>query len=1169
LAQYDVNLREYWRIIRKRKFIILVISVILGVFSTTFAILSAPAPIFTTTCIVELKREPVVEGVYNKTVSWSDSDDIETQETVIKSYAVFEKVAERLSLIPRGSLRGDRQQLKSHAIATLENLQSKVEVTRVKYSSILNITVTDGSSEFAQKLANTVAQVYKEVHEEQQTRATREALKYIDDQLRDVRDRLREAENRFNRFSKENELISVDLQSDNLVAQAQEIHKGIAKLDEDKAEFENISGRLAKFINNPAGSGHNFDSMKASTRYQAANDALVSLLLKRDTLLRDFTPKHPEVITINDEITETAKKMDYLLHIQLRAIEGRETELHNELESLDKKTKLMLDKKLEFNRLKREVELYTDMTTLLERKNQEALIKRSEKPEEVNIVKPALLPAGPINRPKTVATGAMGIVIGFIFGVVIAFIVETFDTSLGAIEDVEQTLKTVVLGVIPQVDLKDIQENLQEKHPAGLDEHSMKHVVSLIAHFVPKSMMAESFRALRANIQFKNTEKKIRTLAITSASPQEGKTLVATNLAITMAQSGMKTLLVGSDLRKPMLAKVFGIEANPGLSDIVLGNFRWRESLKTITDLVMGEMSLDEIMIAPGLDNLFIITAGAIPPNPAELIESENFDRFIEEAKTEFDILIFDTAPILSAVDAAIMGTKVDAVLLLYRVGAVSRGLLKRAISQLEQVKSQVVGVVLNGMRPEVSPDFEDYKHYKYYYSYGEDGKKQRKKKQSSSWFKRKKTEPIPTGVSGRGTREKRSLFGSFLVIVGIAVLGVGMLWHNGLVDPMKLMGSGGPPGKGTAKKERTPITPAEEPSKQENSPGEVSQAEEKKADEGVQRPALSKPLELKTIHSGEEAPKNVASIEPETQKPNVAGIRVHEEPVTGESASLEGKAGKIEKPSAGVYAPEANPIANNTKMSDVTPGPAANPVANDEKQAAGVPRLEASPVAKVEKQPDAASGQEANFATEKDGKDLAAAITEAEVEETARSRKPATLKALFQDQPAGIVAKEEPKMTPQKMPKPAVIKRAFPYSLYLGSVPYPDQAEKGISRCQRKGFAAYWVEVELSKGTWYRLYTGHFESQDEAEKFKAEKGLEHAEVKELPYANLIGIYSSQKDAKEKIESLGNQGYCAYTIEGPEGKHHVYVGAFYGEDRAQRQYSELMAKGIESEIVRR
>lgn len=791
MAQYDVDLREYWRIVRKRKFTVLVIAVIIGVFSTSFAILKAPTPIYDTVCVIEIKKEPIVEGVYNQTVSWSDSDDIETQITVIKGYAVFERVAERLALIPRGSKTTDEEQFQPHAIAVIEDLQRKVEVSRQKYSSILNIKVTDENPVFAQRLANAVGLVYRELHSEQQTKRAREALKYIDDQLKDVRRKLRDAEDRFNRFSKQNELLSIDLQSENLVAQSQEIRKERSRLEEEKTEFEGIADRLGRFIDDPVGSGHNFDSVKANSRYHNANDALVSLLLKRDTLLRDFTPKHPEVMAINDEIIENARKMGYFLQLHLRSIQRRQDDLYRELESIDEKTKRMLDKKLEFNRLKREVDLYTDMTTLLERKNQEALIKRSEKPEEVNIVKPALLPLSPINPPQTVATGMLGVIIGFIFGLVVAFIVETFDTSLGAIEDVEKTLKTPVLGVIPQVDLKDIQGTLQEKGQGKISEHSVKQAVNLIAHFVPKSMMAESLRALRANIQFRNAEKKIKTLAITSASPQEGKTAVALNLAVTMAQSGMKTLLVGSDLRKPSLARILGIEASPGLSEVLIGNCQWRETVRTITDLVMGEMTLDEATMTPGLDSLSFVTAGAIPPNPAELIESEHFDRFIEEAKSEYDMIIFDTAPILSAVDAIFIGTKVDGMLLLYRVGAVSRGLLRRAMNQLEQVKSQVVGAVLNGMRPEMSPDFEDYKHYRYYYSYGDDGKKHRKRR-SFSLFRKEAAVAETKAENERRGREKGSVLGLSLLFVALAVLGVGFLWHHGMIGPSKLAGAYG-----------------------------------------------------------------------------------------------------------------------------------------------------------------------------------------------------------------------------------------------------------------------------------------------------------------------------------------------------------------------------------------
>ncbi len=460
MAQYDVNLREYWRIIRKRKFIVLVIAVILGVFSTVFAILSAPAPLYSTECMIEIKRERLVEGIYSKAIAWDDSDDIETQIAVIKSYAVFEKVAEHMGLIPRGSSSKGENQLKSHVIATIEGLQSKVEVTRLKYSSILTLKVTDNGAAFAQRLANTVALVYRELHAEQQSKRIKEALRYIDDQMKEVRSKLRDAEDRFNRFSKEHELISIDLQSESLLKQTKETQGELAKLEEEKGELDGLLRRLREFIKNPVGAGHNFDSMKASNRYQSANDVLVGLLLKRETLLKEFTPKHPEVVAISNEILETTRKMEFMLELQLKGQERREAEFSKELEKVEQKTKALLDKKLEYGRLKREVELYTEMTTLLERKNQEALIRRSEKPEEVNIVKPALLPSTPVNPPRTAATGAMGVMIGIVLGLIIAFVVETFDTSLGAIEDVEQTLGIPVLG---------------GDSPRGLEGHAGEH----------------------------------------------------------------------------------------------------------------------------------------------------------------------------------------------------------------------------------------------------------------------------------------------------------------------------------------------------------------------------------------------------------------------------------------------------------------------------------------------------------------------------------------------------------------------------------------------------------------------------------------------------------------------------------------------------------------------
>jgi len=239
MAQYDINLREYWRVLKKRKLVIFLITLLLGLFSTSFAILKKPAPLYTTVCLIEIQKSPVFEGLYAKNFMWQETDDIETQMTVIKGYAVFQKVAEKMGLIPKQNLHGDRE-LKSSNVLIIEDLQSKVEITREQSSSILKIKAKDTNPAFAQKLANTIALTYRDLHAEQQMQRTTEALKYIEEQQKDVREKLHEAEEEFNRFSKENELISIDLQSEKLLARTQEIQNEARKSGQQKAEFSEL-----------------------------------------------------------------------------------------------------------------------------------------------------------------------------------------------------------------------------------------------------------------------------------------------------------------------------------------------------------------------------------------------------------------------------------------------------------------------------------------------------------------------------------------------------------------------------------------------------------------------------------------------------------------------------------------------------------------------------------------------------------------------------------------------------------------------------------------------------------------------------------------------------------------------------------------------------------------
>jgi capsular exopolysaccharide synthesis family protein len=243
----------------------------------------------------------------------------------------------------------------------------------------------------------------------------------------------------------------------------------------------------------------------------------------------------------------------------------------------------------------------------------------------------------------------------------------------------------------------------------------------LLMHYDPRSNFAESFRALRTNVQYLHLEKGYKTFLVTSTNPLEGKTCISANLALTFAQMGKKTLLLDADLRKPQVHNMFGLDRHMGLTDVLLGNHPWKDTVKSIPDLLLGPFELDEILQTPGMDNLHIITCGTIPTNPAEILHSDTMNAFIEEVQEAYDYVLIDTPPVIPVSDAAILGARCDGVIFVYEVGKVGRAALKRAKFLIENVKGEVVGIVLNKIKAEVSPDFYELGYYRYYHkhSYG------------------------------------------------------------------------------------------------------------------------------------------------------------------------------------------------------------------------------------------------------------------------------------------------------------------------------------------------------------------------------------------------------------------------------------------------------------------
>jgi capsular exopolysaccharide synthesis family protein len=201
----------------------------------------------------------------------------------------------------------------------------------------------------------------------------------------------------------------------------------------------------------------------------------------------------------------------------------------------------------------------------------------------------------------------------------------------------------------------------------------------LITKLIPRSPISEQYRMIRTNIQFSSVDHELQTLLVTSASPGEGKSMTVANLAIVYAQQGKKVLLIDTDLRKPTVHYTFSIENHKGLSNIIV-----------------GETNLEDVVVTSDVENLDILTCGPIPPNPSELLTSRRMKALIEEARGIYDIILFDTPPILVVTDAQILANQCDGSILVVRSKSTKIETAQKALGALNAVNARILGTVLN-----------------------------------------------------------------------------------------------------------------------------------------------------------------------------------------------------------------------------------------------------------------------------------------------------------------------------------------------------------------------------------------------------------------------------------------------------------------------------------------
>jgi capsular exopolysaccharide synthesis family protein len=311
----------------------------------------------------------------------------------------------------------------------------------------------------------------------------------------------------------------------------------------------------------------------------------------------------------------------------------------------------------------------------------------------IRVIDEALDPVAPFS-PNIPATVGGGVAVGLLLGLGFTLLRDIVDRTLKTPGDIEEHFGMTCLGLIPEITHKTNSKRKRRRASARADIETSDNP-DLIVALRPESSVAEAFRVVRTNLMFMSPDQPCRAIAVTSALPSEGKTTVASNLAIVLAQSGLRVVLVDTDLRRPRLHRSFGLSNDVG-----------------VTLACAAQLPIDECIRQTEVDNLSVLTSGPIPPNPAEMLHSERFAELVAELRTRFDRVIFDSPPVLPVTDAAVLSRLIDGMVVVGRGFKTDRNAVSTALRALIDVKTHIIGVIINA----IDLRRRDYKEYYYYY---------------------------------------------------------------------------------------------------------------------------------------------------------------------------------------------------------------------------------------------------------------------------------------------------------------------------------------------------------------------------------------------------------------------------------------------------------------------
>jgi capsular exopolysaccharide synthesis family protein len=762
-ASYEgaAHLRDYWLIIRKRLWLIIGIAAIIGALSM---IREARLPdSYQARARVQVDVEgysPALGASRGSTVlidnSYMDPEYFNTQVQILSSPTLLRRVAKTLDLEHKrnfleaatenrstgqnllrmfgfagkknktpakpsiASGAGEQLALMNNAASGdadevdrlaphVASLLGMIDVAPVKKTRLIDIRCTHSDPQVATKVCNATADAFWLWNLEAKTKTNTIAGTYLQKRIAELQSQIRSGEEQLVNYAQSHQILSLDANQNTVVERLAGLNRQLLEVENDR-ELAAAAYRTSLAPGAAAAAAETSDKQIADFKSR-----LSELKQKRAQLLLTDTEESPEVKDITEQITtlENHLSATRVLAISLattnletnyRKTLDREKALREAFNKQRAETVTQNQSAINYNILKQEIATNKNLLDGLMQRAKENDVTMAGTPNNIHVVDYASVPGGPVG-PRRLQGVLVALVVAIAFGVALSLFLEYLNDTVNSAGDVENQLRLPAVALIPLAGKAVGQRFLPLPKVLQKGNGYAQPPPELLLDSGTPSLQAEAYRHLRTSVLLSTPGRAPKTLLVTSSVPAEGKTTTVVNVATVLAQTGARVLVIDADMRRPRLHMLFGMENRQGLSAILSSE--------------ISDAGIFALINQYRDTNIYLLTSGAIPPNPAELVGSEQMLRLLRLTAPEFKYTVIDSPPIASFTDGVLISSLVDGVLLVVHAGKTSRQVVRRTRQMLQEIGAKVIGVVLNKIDMH-SQDYHYQQHYKRYYQHAE-----------------------------------------------------------------------------------------------------------------------------------------------------------------------------------------------------------------------------------------------------------------------------------------------------------------------------------------------------------------------------------------------------------------------------------------------------------------